>query len=155
MERIEKIKERIQYLFDDDIILYDMNFVTRDGMNILEIQINRDSNPVDLDLCSEISNEISNVLDELDCIEEDYYLEVCSAGAEREIRSEEELQAAIGKYIYVKLSNPEKGIDEVLGTLLGKDDEGILSIEHFIKGVKKNTKISIDNIEYISHAVKV
>lgn len=155
MTKIDKIKEKTSYLFNEDITMYDINFVCRDGMYILEIQINRESSPVDLDLCSEISNEISNILDELDFIEEDYYLEVCSAGAEREIRNEDELLQAIGKYIYVKLINPEKGIDEVVGTLLNKDDEGILSIEHFIKGVRKNTKISINNIEYISHAVKV
>lgn len=155
MDRISKIKERILHLFNEDVSLYDMNFVTRDGMYILEIQINRNSAPVDLDLCSDISNAISPILDELDCIEEDYYLEVCSAGAEREIRDENELLAAVGQYIYVKLINPEKGLDEVLGTLLSKDDEGNLSIEHFIKGVRKKTVINIENISYISHAVKV
>lgn len=155
MEKIAKIKEHITQVFNEDVSLYNIDWVKRDGMQILEVLITRESSPVDVELCTEISNQISVILDELDMIEEDYYLEVASAGAEREIRDEEELQNAVGKYIYVKLTKPEKGFDELLGTLLSKDDEGELEIEFFVKGVRKKMKVSIDNISYISHAVKL
>lgn len=154
MDRLSKIKESIQSVFNEDVYLYDIGFVTRDGMFILEVQIDRHSSPVDLDLCSDISKEISDILDEIDVISEDYYLEVCSAGAEKEIRNEQELNQAIGKYVYVKLSQPEKGIDEILGTLLSNEQQTI-SLEYFVKGVRKKALIDKENIQYITHAVKV
>lgn len=155
MERLHTIREKIAPVFDADVALYNIDWVKRDGMKILEILITRESSPVDVELCSEVSNKISLILDEIDLIPEDYYLEVASAGAEREIRDEKELQEAIGKYIYLKLEKPEKGFDEILGTLLSKNEDGELEVEFFVKGVKKKLKLSIDNIAYISHAVKL
>ncbi len=154
MDKLTLIKSKIAHIFNEDVYLYNIDFITRDSMYILEIQIDRYSNPVDLDLCSEISMKISDILDEIDVISEDYYLEVCSAGAEKEIRNEKELEQAKGKYVYVKLHQPSNGIDEILGTLEDITDDEILII-HFIKGVRKKAKILKENVKYISHAVKV
>lgn len=154
MDKITTIKNHIEQIFDEDVYLYAIDYIYRDNMHILEVQIDRKSSSVDLDLCSEISEKISTILDDLDLIEEEYYLEVCSAGAEKQIRNEEELQDALNQYIYVQLINPKNGLDEILGTLIAIDEETI-TLEYFIKGVRKKTVIDQKNIQYISHAVKV
>ena len=48
------------------------------------------------------SNIISDWLDEVDPIEDSYFLEVSSPGVEREIKSDEQLKTFIGKNVIKK-----------------------------------------------------
>ena len=59
-----------------------VQFVREAGAWYLRIFLDRDSSPVDLDLCEQVSNLVSPALDAADPIEPAYYLEVSSPGVE-------------------------------------------------------------------------
>jgi len=71
---------------------------------------------MDLDTCADISEKLSEILDANDPISEEYTLEVCSPGAEREIKDLSELTA--GQYIFVRLKEPFKSQLEFTGEIL-------------------------------------
>ena len=87
-------------------------------------------------------------------IASEYFLEVCSPGAERELRSDEEIQHAVGEYVYVKLKNPKNGLDEVKGDLTAYEN-GIVYINYMAKAVKKKAEIEKENISLIRLSVRI
>ena len=82
--------------------LYDLVYETRkeDG-NVLSVEIDHPKG-IDIDDCVKVSEAVSLYLDEADPISEAYSLEVISAGAERLLRNDLELNQAIGKYVHVE-----------------------------------------------------
>ena len=73
--------------------------------------------PQELELYKKVEQEESNVvieynkvdkLDELDPIEHEYVLDVCSPGAERPIRNKEEFLANLNEYISVYLDEEDE-----------------------------------------------
>ena len=85
------------------------------------------------------------VLDEKDPIEENYYLEVSSPGAERPLKKDADFEKAIGKFIYVKTYEPIKDMKEFEGYLHAYTEEG-LEIEIRIKTRKVNVQIEKEKI---------
>lgn len=155
MASLLKLKEVITEVTNaNDVILYDVIWTQEEQMKILQVSILNQDGKMDIDTCAKVSGDISEKLDLLDLIEHEYYLEVCSPGAERELRSIEEIQAASGEYIYVKLKDPKAGLDEVYGYLKAVSDDHI-EVEYFIKAVKKKVSIDVDNIRFIRLAVKI
>ena len=146
---IEKVKEIIlPYLEENNVSLFDIEYVFEDNENILRIYIDNDEENMDLLTCVNISEGLSKILDVNDPIDVPYSLEVSSPGAERVLRNIEEVKKAVGKYIYLETS-------EVFyyGTLLNLvDDE--LEIEYFQKNIKKKTKINYQDIKLIRLAIK-
>jgi ribosome maturation factor RimP len=95
---IEKVKEVIlPYLEEENIILYDIEYVFEDNENILRIYIDNEEENMDLLTCVSISEGISKLLDLNDPLDVPYSLEVSSPGAERVLRNKEEVIKAIGK----------------------------------------------------------
>ena len=83
--------------------LYDVEWDKSMKPPILRISIEKEDGSMDLDTCAQMSDLISTRLDEDDPFDGEYMLEVCSPGAERELRNDEEIKAAQGKHVYVKL----------------------------------------------------
>ncbi len=52
------------------------------------------------------------------------FLEVCSPGIDRPIKTQRDVQKALGKTVEAKLYKPLDGMKTMIGTLLGLDDEG-------------------------------
>lgn len=138
----------------ENLILYDVLWRQDGKMRILQISIMDENGKMDIDTCAEMSSKISDKLDELDMISYEYYLEVCSPGAERELRSEAEIEKAVGEYVYVKLINPKDGISELRGYLKEVSDT-TLFMEYQEKAVKKKKEIEKVNIAIITLAVKI
>lgn len=134
--------------------LYDLEWDTSMKPPVLRISIEKQDGTMDLDTCAEMSDLISKKLDEEDDGDGEYMLEVCSPGAERELRTDEEIAQNLGKYVYVKLSQPTGGIHDLMGTLEEAGDESIV-LSYFVKGRPKKTEIARDNIALIMTAVKV
>ena len=63
----------------------------------------RKDGSMDIDTCAAMSEKISEKLDEVDMIASEYFLEVCSPGAERELKDETQIRDALDEYVYVKL----------------------------------------------------
>lgn len=85
---------------------------------------------VELDVCAELSREVSDLLDETDTMGEDeYVLEVSSPGADRPLTEHRHYIRAIGRL--VKFQTSDGG--EVIARITDVDDEG-MDLE--IPGVK-------------------
>ena len=92
-----------------------------------------------------MSERLSEKLDENDPIEQNYYLEVSSPGAERPLKKQQDFEKAIGKYIYVKTYEPVKDLKEFYGYLRAYT-ETELEIEIRIKTRKLTIQIEIEKI---------
>ena len=87
----------------NNLNLFELEFVKEDGMWFLRVSIEKDDGTMDFETAEVISNLVSDKLDELDPIEHEYVLDVCSPGAERPIRNKEEFLANLNEYISVYL----------------------------------------------------
>ena len=155
MDQIQKLKELITPLVaEDGIELYDVAWHTEGSMRILQVSIMHKDGSMDIDTCAAQSEKISAMLDELDLISSEYFLEVCSPGAERELKSEDQIMDAIGEFVYVKLKNPKAGMDEIKGTLTAFENHTVY-LDYMAKAVKKKAEIEMDNIALIRLSVKI
>ncbi len=134
--------------------LYEVKWDTSMKPPVLRISIEKNDGTIDLDTCAAASDRISAHLDETDEIPGEYMLEVCSPGAERELRDDEEIASAVGKHVYVKFKNPEKGMADLRGDLKSADENTVV-VSYFDKGRPRKAEISKDNIALIMTAVKM
>ncbi|HWQ50810.1 MAG TPA: ribosome maturation factor RimP [Terriglobales bacterium] len=86
--------------------LWAVEFATEPGGRYLRILLDREGEPVDLDLCEAISRELDGLLDDLDPIEESYYLEVGSAGLDRPLKRQSDFDRFAGELVEVSLYAP-------------------------------------------------
>lgn len=134
--------------------LYNIEWLTSEKPPILRISIEKIHGTVDLDTCATCSDAIGILLDEKDWYAHEYNLEVCSPGAERELKSDEEIQNALGKYVYVKLKDPKQGYSQITGDLIEVNNSTI-TIAYKEKTRNKKMNIDKDNISLIMTAVKL
>jgi len=107
--------------------IVDVEYVKEAGNWYLRIYIDREE-PVDLDLCEQVSNLVSAALDKSDPIKQSYFLEISSPGVERPIKRESDFQHFAGSQVLLKLYAPEDGKKEFTGALGGLN-EGMVLLE--------------------------
>lgn len=129
-----------------------VDYVMENGIKILRVICESTEN-LSIDEVSQLNELISNKLDEEDFIDEEYYLEVSSEGIEKELRTDNDIVKAIGKYVCVKTYEKIDGIKEIYGDLLSFND-GILKISYLKKNINKQIEISKSSISKIRLAVK-
>lgn len=138
----------------NNLNLFDLEFVKEDGMWFLRVSIEKDDGTMDFETAEIISNLVSSKLDELDPIDHEYVLDVCSPGAERPIRNKEEFISSLNKYITVYLKEEDElKNDSYTGDLLDVNDEEIVLSYKDKTRVKKAT-IKFNNIEKAHIAIK-
>ncbi|MEU8776371.1 ribosome maturation factor RimP [Streptomyces sp. NPDC048606] len=130
--------------------------VTAKGLDLEDIELSKagrrrmlriivDSDEgLDLDLCAELSREISDKLDETDVMGEDeYQLEVSSPGADRPLTEHRHYVRATGRLVKFQLSvegdKGDKG-EELIARILGVDDEGMDLEVPGVKGRKATAR---------------
>lgn len=101
--------------------LYDIEIATEFDDTILRVMITNEGG-VNLDLCADISRELSLFLDVNPPMEQAYRLEVSSPGIERKLIKPHHFQSSIGEKVKLKIT--EEG--QVVGTLKSADDNGIV-----------------------------
>lgn len=115
----------------------DIEYV-KEGKNwFLRIYIDKPGG-VDLNDCAAFNELISEQLDSIepDPIPYAYYLEVSSPGAERPLKTEEDLELAVGRYIHVSLFEPVEKANVYEGTLKElTDKKAIMEVKE-----KNNTR---------------
>ena len=154
MKQINEIVELIQpALASNNVHLYECKWVNMGKTRILQIAITNDTG-IDLDVCAKVSESISEIIDEELDTSSEYMLEVCSAGAERELRTLEELKAEIGKQIFVKLNKSFKSRDEFQGELLNIDEEEI-KMNYRDKSLTREVTFKYQDANFIRLAVKI
>lgn len=155
MEQLTKIRELVQpILAEQNLRLAECRWVNESRMHILQIAIMRPDGSMDLDTCALISSQLSEILDATEVISQEYYLEVCSPGAERVLTSEEDIQLSVGKDVYVRFHHPISKLLEVTGTLSAYDGQ-TGTIEYREKTAKKSLSFLRDNLDYIRLAVRL
>jgi len=99
---------------------YDTETVTEGDQTIYRIYVTQEGG-ISLDLCAEISRELSVLLDVHPPMGGKYILEVSSPGLERKLTKPQHFKHAIGEKIKFKII----GVDKGKGTLVSADDTGI------------------------------
>lgn len=132
--------------------LVDVEYVKEGKNRILRFLIDSE-NGVDIDDCAIISERISSALDETDPIEAEYILEISSPGAERPLKTQEDIYRSINKYVNVRLKEPISNRTVYEGDLLAFDGD-TLTLQYRDKTVTKTVNINYDQIAKIRLAIK-
>ncbi len=115
--------------------IWDVVFVKEGAEWYLRVFIDKEDG-IGIDDCEAMSRPLSDKLDELDPITEGYFLEVGSAGLERELIRESHFESCIGKDIRVHLIIASDGVKDYIGELTGFDKSSVkLLIENEEKEV--------------------
>jgi len=122
--------------------LVDVEFV-KEGPNLyLRVFIDKPGG-ITIDDCQKVSEELSNILDERDPIQENYFLEVSSPGLDRPLKTNKDLERSIGKDIEISLYKQINGKKKHIGKLMKFDDT------HIVISSEEDKEIQI-NREFIS-----
>jgi len=133
---LSKLKEQLkEFLKETKFELYDVEFVDKKTGSILTVYVDGKSD-LSIDDIVEATRLIDPFIDKLDPIDKEYYLEVSSPGAEKELRSKEAIKRAVDKYVY--LETYEQKLE---GKLITFDGEFLTIVNN------KNKKIKIDYID--------
>lgn len=137
-ERVESIVKPI--IENIGYELYDVQY-EKEGKNYyLRIFIDNEKG-IDLNDCEKVNDAITDILDEENCIKEQYFLEISSPGIERVLRKDKHLEQNIGKQVKVKLfKKDENGNKEYDGNLKEFDEQNVIinQEENEIKIERKN-----------------
>lgn len=107
------------------LILWDVRFVKEGASWYLRIFIDKEEG-IGLEDCEAVSRRIDKLLDEVDPIDQSYYLEVSSPGIERELSRDWHFQAYNGSAVNVRLIRPlSDGTKEITATLSGADKKTV------------------------------
>ena len=140
----KNIEEKVEQLIEKTINelgykLYDVEYAKEGKDYFLRIFIDKKEG-IDLNDCEKVSNEINGILDEVDYIKEQYFLEVSSPGIERKLRRDEHLQQNISQNVEIKLFKKDNnGKKEYIGKLKSfNKDEITIEVESEITIERKN-----------------
>lgn len=140
---IQELKKRLNFEINS------VQFVQRDGLKFLDIEL-PDSNLESIESKSKI---ISDLLDEINLIEENYYLNIFSSGTEKEIELKN-INLFLEKNLLIKLKKQYLSQIEWEGILVEtKPNEVILKINN--KGRIQKLKIAKEDITFIKTTAKL
>lgn len=152
---VEKITELVTPIIEaKNFSLWDVEFVKEGRDMFLRIFIDKPGG-ITIDDIVEATNEISEMLDvvEPDPIPEAYMLEISSPGAERPLKTEEDLLWAQGQYVHVSLYQKLDGVKDYEGDLVSITEEA-LTLNYLDKTRKKSVEIPRDMVAKARLAIK-
>nr|WP_249205535.1 ribosome maturation factor RimP [Helicobacter anatolicus] len=100
--KIERMIESLGY------VLYDIAFLKENDSHILRISITNKENKITLDMCQEVSEVLSPLLDVEILDEKSYFLEVSSPGVERVLKTSRHFLLSLNQKVQVRLDNKEE-----------------------------------------------
>lgn len=104
--------------------LVDTEYLKEAGSWYLRIFIDKEGG-IAVDDCEIVSRELEVFLDEDDCIENSYILEVSSPGLGRPLKKEKDFARSIGRDVDVRLFKAVDGTKEFSGSLEAYDKESV------------------------------
>ena len=156
-----ELTEKLSQLYDwieplvvaHDCVIYHIDYFKEGQQWFLEILLTRtNGDGADLERVTEISRQVSALVDEKQWSTDDYYLDVSSAGAERPLYSIEQVIAAQGSYVAVILKTPLEKDTQWMGYLRTANEEEI-TLECRVKTKTITLTIPYTNIDFIRHSV--
>ena len=129
--------------------IWDITFAKVGADYHLEITIDSEDG-INIEDCEKVHRAIDPILDEVDPIEQMYYLDVSSPGIERELRTDDHILWAVGQKVEAKLFAAVNGTKTLVGNLEAfedgkvtiKNDAGVITLEK--SAVSKMTTIFFD-----------
>jgi len=138
----EKINELILPVLEhQDVDLIDIDLKGKQGNQVLRIFIDHE-NGVNLDLCTKVSRDISDVLDTADIIKNKYRLEVSSPGFDRPLKTFKDFKRNINRKVKIEYLNEANEQVINTGTIQAVDMQ-----EVFLQGEKEIIKILLIKIQ--------
>lgn len=127
----EKVENLIKKKIEDlGYQLYDVQYVKEGQSYFLRIFIEKENGSIDLNDCEKVNDGINDLLDKVDYIKEQYFLEVSSTGIEKVLRKDKHLEDNIENEVQVNLFKPMellgKKIKEVKGVLKSFNKDKII-----------------------------
>jgi ribosome maturation factor RimP len=118
------------------------------GERLLEVTVERPGTTdpgagVTLDLCAEISRDLSAALDVADCVPGRYRLEVGSPGLERSLYGAEDFRRFAGRPARLKLKRPVLGQHVLVGALVAGEDAEKVVLD--VRG--ESVEIALDDVD--------
>lgn len=110
------------YLEENGFELVDIEYVKEGSSWFLRIFVDKEGG-IDIEDCGRISEYASQKLDETDPIEDAYFLEVSSPGAERPLKKPQDVAKSVGKHVFVTTYEPIGRLKEFEGELVSFDGE--------------------------------
>lgn len=132
-----RIKELIvevlaEFLETNGYELYNVEF-SKEGKDwFLRVYIDRmedSAGGISTDDCEKVSRYLSAKLDELDPIEQNYYLEVSSPGMDRALLKDSDYVRYAGRFVDVTLYQGMNGKKTFYGKLTGIEEENLVLID--------------------------
>ena len=123
---VRKLAEPVVASFD--LVLWDVEYVKEGSEWYLRITIDKPEG-ITIEDCEKVHLAIDPLLDEADPIEDSYHLEVSSPGLERSLTEPFHFEACKGWDVEVKLYAPVDGSKSFTGELLGRSDEGAVTLK--------------------------
>ena len=134
------------FLEENNLALYDAEYVKEGPDRVLRIYIDKADGYISTEVCERVSRYLSEKLDELDPIEENYVLEVSSPGLDRELKKDEHFAKYIGQLVDVSLYKAIDGEKKLTGTLISRDEKELkIDVEGSEKAIplQQITKVNL------------
>ena len=130
MNVLNKIRENLEpIVLDLGLDVWDILFENEGHNKFLRVYIfKNDGLVVTLDDCEKVSLKVSEKLDEIDLIEERYFLEVSSVGTQRKLTKDKHFLNSINKSVHIKFKRPFGGKKHLRG-ILKKFEDGKISLQ--------------------------
>lgn len=113
------------YTDENELEIFDVEFVKEGPYRYLRVYLDKDGG-IEIDDCHKASQFLSEKLDKIDPIKENYFLEVSSPGVERPLKRDSDFEKYKGKTVEVRLYQPYEGQKIFRGALVGLVDNKIL-----------------------------
>lgn len=152
LDRLNPIIEPV--IEEENCYLVDTEYVKEGANWYLRVYADKVGG-IDINDCARISEKLSAVLDNIepDPFPKAYFLEVASPGAERPLKTEKDIQQAIGSYVHLDYYVPQHGEQFHEGTLM-EVTEGTFKLETKIKTRTKEIEVARSAVSNIRLAVK-
>ncbi|WP_127848085.1 ribosome maturation factor RimP [Lacticaseibacillus hulanensis] len=144
---VDNVKTIVEPILEEhNFYLADIEFVKEGSGWYLRVYIDKPGG-ITLNDCVVVNDELSEALDNVDPdpIPQAYYLEVSSPGAERPLKTEADMERAVGEYIHISLFQKQDGNKVFEGTLLELNDD-TLTLDVKVKSRKKQISFERKNI---------
>ncbi len=120
------------FLEDEGLQLYHSEFVKEGKDWFLRIYIDKPQGEgyIGTEDCEKVSRFLSDRLDEADPVEQNYYLEVSSAGMDRQLIKPEHYRRYVGSKVEIRLYKGKDGTKNIQGVLQEMDGDSITVLDH-------------------------
>lgn len=136
-----------------DYELVDLEYVKEGPFMYLRVYLDKEGG-ITIDDCAVVSKEFNKKLDELDFIDDQYFLEVSSPGVDRAFKKDSDYIKNLNNEVEVKLFAPVNGMKLLKGILLEKNENDIV-IGLGTKGEENKVTVELKNITKINKVVEL